>query len=365
MLQHSGQSHQHNVIHSFGFSLNDEGKQKINEDGVLEQYDVPIARDGSFDYRAGEIGFLTADQIDPMQLLSLYRSKNSFTKEILDKNKDIPFTNDHPEQGVNIENARQVRVGSVQNLYFKDGTLYAGLITIYDQDTIGQVQNGKKEVSIGFEAYYKITPTRINGQQYDGTEDIIRINHLSLVDKGKAGQDFKLHKHEELPVEKVNMNIGGEDLKVDANLAFALNREQTETKFQTINSQLEALTQSVNALVAQINADDEKEEDKKEDKEDTADSKNRVGCDEPIKEDKLSTGKNADEDEKEEDSKESDTDNASCEDLQKSSAKNSEEVLVKEMTKAFTANSDEVIEKSQGNAHTGAFAEYVRELRSL
>lgn len=279
------------------FSLNDINslKKEINQDGFLIQYDVPIARTGDFVYRAYEFAFTKKDGVDPNKELKLFRDESSFTKEVLEKNQDIPFTNDHPTGAVNVKNARREIVGGVHDLYMNGDTLYAGRIVIHDEKTIDDIENkGKKEVSIGFEACYQFSPVNINGVYYDGLEQVVRINHLSLVNAGKAGPEFKMHtKGEDVmsQPETMQVTVKGVELDVPAEKAIALNKATAEDKFESLNSSVNALSEQLNSLIASLNAKEEKydmsdkedkskpsKEDKKEDEDDKdnecSDSKN-------------------------------------------------------------------------------------------
>ena len=317
-------------------------KKEIDTDGFLVHYDVPIARSGAFQYRAYEFGFSVADGYDPNELINVYRHDNNFREEVLQKNSIIPFTNNHPNGKVDIDNARYVNVGAVTGLYFKDNVLYASEIKIYDQDTIDDIEKGdKKEVSIGFEARYEVEPVTIDGVTYDGLEEVVRINQLSLVAVGKAGHEFKMHKEEKSRMsnaETVKTTVNGVEVELSAEQAIALNQAETKKMFDQVNLSIESIANSVKELAEVVtrkneeeNKDDCKNEDEaKEDetKEDVAENK----C----------TSKNEDKEEKDEKEDEYD-DDAHNEEKEEDKddtkdAKNGEAV-VKAMESLYSANS--------------------------
>lgn len=278
-------------------------KKEIDEDGYLINYDVPIARIGDFVYRAYEFSFMEEDGIDPSKPLTVYRDETSFSKEVLSKNKDIPFTNDHPDGAVTVDNARDVRVGTVGDLYLKNGTLYAEKIVVYDKGTIEDIEErNKKEVSIGFQASYLFQPVTINGKDYDGTEQVIRINHLSLVDAGKAGPEFKMHHKEEVKMsQEITTKVMVDDVSVDVPMdkAFAINQARTESMIEKMANAISALTTKVEALAVAVNAKNEDEkEDKEEKKEESENAKNED--DKEDKEEKKEESENAKNDDMEE-----------------------------------------------------------------
>jgi hypothetical protein len=261
------------------FNANDIKKDK-NEYGYLIQYDVPIARTGEFVYRAHELAYLFDEKIDPYKSVRLYRDDKSFSADVLNASKDMVFTNDHPDGAVTSENATSFFAGVVHDLYAKDGILYAGRIVVYDQSTIDAIEkNGKKEVSIGFEGNYTLKPQTIDGQDFDGLEEIVRINHLSLVDKGKAGSYFKMHKQEdaqvsdkmykttvngvevELPIEKI-IEMNKADLQSQISLNGKILSENMEKAISKISESMTSLNSRVDSLIKTINeAEKEKEDD--------------------------------------------------------------------------------------------------------
>jgi hypothetical protein len=268
------------------FSFNSQSVLKeINEDGFLIHYKVPIARVGEFIYNSFELAFLFDENRDPNKKIKVYRDLDSFSDKVLSKNKIVPFTNDHPSGGVNIDNASYTVVGDVYNFCVEDGVLYADIIT-RDKDTIKNIEeDGKKEVSIGFEAKYTLLPKTIDGQNYDGLEEIVRINHLSLVNKGKAGSAFKMHaKQEEIPMSEKTFKTDFDGIEVD--LPYEKLAEVQNSKFTKLEKQIQAknsesedrltkMETMLNAIMQKVtkNADDEdKKDDKKDDDDDVENS---------------------------------------------------------------------------------------------
>lgn len=272
-------------------------KKQITEDGYLVHYDVPIARTGDFTYKAFEFAFVDNDLVNPMDDIKVYRDDSSFTQEVLNKTPDIPFTNDHPNGPVNVGNASSTVVGWVRDLYMKGDTLYAGRIIVHDKDTINAIeQQGKKEVSIGFEASYKLQPENINGEYFDGREQVLRINHLSLVNAGKAGPQFKMHnkeRHSMSQQETFKRTVNGVEVDVSAKEAIALSENETKQRLDSLETSLKGVSDQINALVEKLSAQNAKEmpskEDKKEDQE-AADEKSDKKDD--AKEDKKDDSEN-------------------------------------------------------------------------
>jgi hypothetical protein len=136
--------------------------------------DAPVlTRSGIFDYR-GPDGRLRREYRPPEEVfhadsLASYRAK--------------PITDGHPGL-VNASNAKVHTVGTLLSEGRRDGDDARGDVVIYDT---GPVAAGKKELSLGYTLDIDETPGEINGERYDAVQRNIRINHLALVPRGRAG----------------------------------------------------------------------------------------------------------------------------------------------------------------------------------
>ena len=108
----------------------------------------------------------------------------------------VPVTNTHPEELVSVENASEYVVGMTSErpkmIKIEGDTNHDYVqqkLTIFDQNTIDQIQTGaKRELSLGYTLDLEETSGTWNGEQYDSIQRNIRYNHLSLVNKGRAGE---------------------------------------------------------------------------------------------------------------------------------------------------------------------------------
>ncbi len=105
-----------------------------------------------------------------------------------------PFTNDHPSEWVGIDNWAAYTKGTVGQDAKRDSTALDGdeyvLVTIQvsDLETLKAIRGGKVELSAGYSARLQRNPGRdYKGREYEFTQHDIFINHLSLVDRGRAG----------------------------------------------------------------------------------------------------------------------------------------------------------------------------------
>lgn len=110
-----------------------------------------------------------------------------------------PITDSHPENVngdpilVDTSNYKKFAKGNISNsrVEINEGI---GLVTIYDADLIGKVKNKEQyEVSIGFKCDEIIESGFFDGIHFDSKQENIIINHVAIVDKGRAGHGARIH----------------------------------------------------------------------------------------------------------------------------------------------------------------------------
>lgn len=148
-------------------------------EGFLICKSVPIARVGEQDYLGSEV-----NQPDKA-VVKVYRDADEvFAPSAIASFEGKPFTNDHPPVLLDADNAKDYAVGHVQNVRRGTGEMTGYLLAdihIHDSATISDIQNGKREISCGYECEFVD-----NG---DGTLSQRHIigNHVALVTEGRAG----------------------------------------------------------------------------------------------------------------------------------------------------------------------------------
>ncbi len=169
-------------MHYYGTRLS-ENISRREPEGYLLCLNVPVARTGSQDYLPEELGLpptaasggnsvegnLTRNKRPPRWgaapiegaepgsgpgLISVYRPEAEvFAPETLASFEVMPVTNDHPPDGVNIENIRRLQMGHAHNVRRGTGEeadlLLADLI-ITDERLIDLILSGKREISCGY-----------------------------------------------------------------------------------------------------------------------------------------------------------------------------------------------------------------------
>lgn len=149
-------------------------------EGYLICHNVPIARTGVQEYLGQELGI--SDKYD--EYIKVYREpEDVFASEALASFEGKPFTDNHPEPKVDINNITQYSKGHAQNLRrsTEEPDLLLADIIVTDPLVISEIKNGvKREISSGYDCYY--VPYKDGYRQVE-----IRGNHIALVSKGRAG----------------------------------------------------------------------------------------------------------------------------------------------------------------------------------
>lgn len=158
-------------------------------EGFLICHNVPIARTGWYDYLGEELGLpeLTG------KVVKVYRSPEAvFSPAAIASFEGKILTDEHPTELVTPENATRYTKGAVQNVRRGSGDendlLIADLV-VYDQLLISEIQEGKREVSCGYDCVYE--------DAGDGTylQQEICGNHVAVVTKGRAGDRVAIKDH--------------------------------------------------------------------------------------------------------------------------------------------------------------------------
>lgn len=155
-------------------------------EGFLAVSGLPIARIGVQLYELDD-GSIRRD---------LRLPEHVFSSAALASGEGKVITDDHPTTPVTVDNATEVARGSMRNLRpdHARGLVLAD-ITITDKAAIERVQAGKRDLSVG----YRTTLIPIEGGQHVGEDafaavqaDVlqtdIQINHLAIVDEGRANE---------------------------------------------------------------------------------------------------------------------------------------------------------------------------------
>lgn len=110
----------------------------------------------------------------------------------------ITFTPDswnwHPPEPLNAKNARKYTVGWTGSQVKQDGAFVKTSVKIFDEKAIEAAESGKAtELSCGYNCDLDFTPgTSPEGEKYDAIQRNIRVNHVAMVNKARAGSEVRL-----------------------------------------------------------------------------------------------------------------------------------------------------------------------------
>lgn len=149
-------------------------------EGYLICKEVPIARIGVQEYLGREIGVMDKSE----DFIKVYReAEDVFDQEAIASFEGKPFTNNHPEPKVDVNNLPMYGKGHAQNIRrsSSEPDLLVADIIVTDPNTISEIKNKlKREISSGYDCFY--VPYKDGYRQVE-----IRGNHIALVSKGRAG----------------------------------------------------------------------------------------------------------------------------------------------------------------------------------
>ena len=188
------------VVSYYGYTLSP--NQLETGEGFLICRNVPIARVGDMKYLASELG------LPGSEVVTVNRTADEvFSDAALASFEGKPTTDEHPPELLTSDTFALYAKGHAQNVRRGtgewDGYVVADL-HIQDEGLIREIQNGKREVSCGYECDYQ--------KNEDGSysQHNIRGNHVAIVTAGRAGKkaailDSKLKEEAKKPERKQGM----------------------------------------------------------------------------------------------------------------------------------------------------------------
>jgi len=231
--------------------------------GYLHAANVPIARVGVFPYLKMD-GSIDMEAKLPQELLSDATVESANNKAI---------TNDHPKELVTSSNSEKYLKGfTADNAHVQNNTLRVDM-TITDGDLIKAINDGKQELSIGFQTDVVPKTGEYQGSAYDAVQKNIQINHVAVVKRGRAGHNVRitgdsaemiLDKDKEgKSMELTKVRLDGSDVKVDPNDADKVSQANSnnDSKDKEI-ADLKAQIKDLKAKLAEAtgNANNSKQE---------------------------------------------------------------------------------------------------------
>jgi hypothetical protein len=147
------------------------------------------ARGGNIqDYLGAEVGR------PDLPIVRVYRDADEvFRAESLRTFGHKAVTLDHPASPVTTKTWRSVARGHVGDEVVRDGEFVRIPMMVADQEAIDAVQGGKREISVGYSCDLDFTAGKTaDGREYDARQINIVVDHVAIVDRGRAGPDCRI-----------------------------------------------------------------------------------------------------------------------------------------------------------------------------
>lgn len=199
---------------------------------------VPITRPGVFPYQRQD-GTVQMEAKLPDEI---------FNDRTIRSARSKPVTDEHPNEPVTIDNYQTYAKGmSHTDARVEDLKLFVSL-TITDKDLIQKVYDGKREISIGFMSDVVAESGVYNGQTYEYVQRNLEINHIAIVDQGRAGPEVAIRADSDAwqveDKEKGGQNmpkfkIDGKEYELDSTVKSHI--EKLEAKLETAETKVSGL----------------------------------------------------------------------------------------------------------------------------
>lgn len=129
-----------------------------------------------------------------LAVVRVYRdAAEVFAPDSLQSFSHAPVTINHPDEAVTADNWKELSAGEVSTAAKQDGDWIMLPLILKDKKAIEAVEQGKRELSAGYTCNLDWTAgTTADGQAYDAQQRDIKINHLALVDRARAGSQARI-----------------------------------------------------------------------------------------------------------------------------------------------------------------------------
>lgn len=172
--------------------------KKIDKAGIWKVKKNIITREGVFPY-SGKVIDPTGEEyhLEPDKLYMVYRPFSEISsKKFLESLDGKPIVNGHVMLGDRRDGFTSPDTintcGAISNIVAEDGAVY-GDLTIWSDTMKSEIEEGKKELSLGYLSKYRREGGEFNGMAYDFVQYGHEGNHLALVERGRMGSDVRVY----------------------------------------------------------------------------------------------------------------------------------------------------------------------------
>lgn len=196
-----------------------------------------IARVGILSYRAKDLAGLFGDR-DPDSVVRVAQlSDDLFAPDTLEKFRSAPITIKHPVEDVNTYNMKDLGKGTLEGAPFQDGMHLSSNMVLNDQEAIDLVNSGVAELSV--RAYY--TLVRVDDcAEYDAIRTIKSVNHVAIVERGRAGVTCRISDGEDGEVQEEFVADVAEVVEEEAEAEAPTKQEEAEVEPEALEEPVEA-----------------------------------------------------------------------------------------------------------------------------
>ena len=185
-----------------------------------------------------------------------------FSPESLETLVGKPLTNNHPKEDVDSVTAGKYQVGTIMSPISHDAYHVIGGISITHADAISDVKMGKMALSCGYSCELDWTPGTWMGVQYDCIQRNIRYQHVSIVEKGRAGDAARMRMdsdtncsvqiiEEDSMAEKVLRTINLDNVEYQAEDAVIEAYKKSKEHADSLQVKVDSLTAEKSAIEAE------------------------------------------------------------------------------------------------------------------
>lgn len=136
----------------------------------------------------GRVGIQTYMNADGTTRKEYRPAEEVFSTDALNSMVGKPITDQHPKGKVTAANFKKLTIGTILGAGKQDGDNVRADIIIQDAEAILKAEKGGvRELSLGYTVDLDETPGEFNGEKYDAIQKNIKVNHLALVSRGRAG----------------------------------------------------------------------------------------------------------------------------------------------------------------------------------
>jgi hypothetical protein len=229
--------------------------RKMTKEGFMV-VDARVGRPGiqtyikDVDFRSAELPPELAARPAGSTIKLLRPVAEVFNPESMSTFDGKPVTNNHPiGTMVDSTNVKRLQVGFSKSVTkANDGSSINASLVIQDKDTIREIEAGKDQISLGYDCQVSWVPgVDDDFGAFDGIQTNIHGNHIAIVDKARAGSDFRLNdegkqKMKTRVFDKKSVELGDEAAEIFDALVV-----EVETKSKTIKDMEAKFTAEVAA----------------------------------------------------------------------------------------------------------------------